>query len=171
MIIFVGVSTGHFPPPTTPEELGARILIQERYEKFGESEEVEMEVESEDEDDEREETRTEGQPPQPSDQDTQVQDMDEVSGRWNNIEMHLTSRFSNIVIGCIFNIITRLNHDCFAKGSDEEDEGIKAPLPPDNPMPPPLPPTPDQVIIRKDYDPKGMHHKETQITSRVTNVC
>lgn len=23
-------------------------------------------------------------------------------------------------------------------------------------MPPPLPPTPDQVIIRKDYDPKGM---------------
>ncbi|XP_033828207.1 splicing factor 3A subunit 1 [Periophthalmus magnuspinnatus] len=68
---------GHFPPPTTPEELGARILIQERYEKFGESEEVEMEVESEDEDDEREERR-EGQPSQP-DQDTQVQDMDEGS--------------------------------------------------------------------------------------------
>lgn len=33
---------------------------------------------------------------------------------------------------------------------------MKAPLPPDNPMPPPLPPTPDQVIIRKDYDPKGI---------------
>lgn len=32
---------------------------------------------------------------------------------------------------------------------------MKAPLPPDTPMPPPLPPTPDQVIIRKDYDPKG----------------
>lgn len=42
------------------------------------------------------------------------------------------------------------------QGSDDEDEGGKAPLPPDNPMPPPLPPTPDQVIIRKDYDPKGM---------------
>lgn len=39
------------------------------------------------------------------------------------------------------------------QGSDDED--MKAPLPPDNPMPPPLPPTPDQVIIRKDYDPKG----------------
>lgn len=76
--IFIGISTslGHFPPPTTPEELGARILIQERYEKFGESEEVEMEVESEGEDDERED-RGEGQPSQP-DQDTQVQDMDEV---------------------------------------------------------------------------------------------
>lgn len=68
---------GHFPPPTTPEELGARILIQERYEKFGESEEVEMEVESGDEDDEREDRR-EGLPSQP-DQDTQVQDMDEGS--------------------------------------------------------------------------------------------
>lgn len=70
------LSPGHFPPPTTPEELGARILIQERYEKYGESEEVEMEVESEDEDDERR-ARHEGHPSQP-DQDTQVQDMDEV---------------------------------------------------------------------------------------------
>lgn len=79
----VGDSTGHFPPPTTPEELGARILIQERYEKFGESEEVEMEVESEDEEDERED-RDEGQPSQP-DQDTQVQDMDEVGSYWKAI--------------------------------------------------------------------------------------
>lgn len=46
-------------------------------------------------------------------------------------------------------------HSCFIQGSDDEDEGMKAPLPPDRPMPPPLPPTPDQVIIRKDYDPKG----------------
>ncbi|XP_077456664.1 splicing factor 3A subunit 1 [Stigmatopora argus] len=106
---------GHFPPPTTPEELGARILIQERYEKYGESEEVEMEVESDDENDERE-VRNVGQIPQ-MDQDTQVQDMDE--------------------------------------GSDDEDEGIKMAMPPSNPMPPPLPPTPDQVIIRKDYDPKA----------------
>lgn len=68
-------SLGHFPPPTTPEELGARILIQERYEKYGESEEVEMEVESDD-DDERE-NRNQGQASQ-LDQDTQVQDMDEV---------------------------------------------------------------------------------------------
>lgn len=67
---------GNFPPPTTPEELGARILIQERYEKYGESEEVEMEVESEDEEDERE-NRDEGHSAQP-DQDTQLQDMDEV---------------------------------------------------------------------------------------------
>ncbi|KAM9475200.1 splicing factor 3A subunit 1 isoform 2-T2 [Clarias gariepinus] len=111
---------GNFPPPTTPEELGARILIQERYEKYGESEEVEMEVESEDEEDERG-TRDDGHAAQP-DQDTQLQDMDE--------------------------------------GSDEDEDSMKAPLPPENPMPPPLPPTPDQVIIRKDYDPKA---SKTQI--------
>ncbi|XP_062855537.1 splicing factor 3A subunit 1 [Trichomycterus rosablanca] len=109
---------GNFPPPTNPEELGARILIQERYEKYGESEEVEMEVESEDEEDERG-NRGEGRATQ-ADQDTQLQDMDE--------------------------------------GSDDEDT-VKAPLPPENPMPPPLPPTPDQVIIRKDYDPKASKHQ------------
>ncbi|XP_060737607.1 splicing factor 3A subunit 1 [Tachysurus vachellii] len=68
---------GNFPPPTTPEELGARILIQERYEKYGESEEVEMEVESEDEEDQRD-ARDNGHTAQP-DQDTQLQDMDEGS--------------------------------------------------------------------------------------------
>lgn len=67
---------GNFPPPTTPEELGARILIQERYEKFGESEEVEMEVESDEEDEKQEKTE---EPPSQLDQDTQVQDMDEGS--------------------------------------------------------------------------------------------
>ncbi|XP_069789495.1 splicing factor 3A subunit 1 [Narcine bancroftii] len=68
---------GHFPPPTTPEELGARILMQERYEKFGESEEVEMEVESDDEAEETEEKPEEATTQ--LDQDTQVQDMDEGS--------------------------------------------------------------------------------------------
>ncbi|KAJ1092562.1 hypothetical protein NDU88_005672 [Pleurodeles waltl] len=76
---------GNFPPPTTPEELGARILIQERYEKFGESEDVEMEVESDDEDEPKEEKKSTAASAAASestsqlDQDTQVQDMDEGS--------------------------------------------------------------------------------------------
>ncbi|XP_077165039.1 splicing factor 3A subunit 1 [Paroedura picta] len=73
---FQPTEQGNFPPPTTPEELGARILIQERYEKFGESEEVEMEVESDDEDEKQEKTE---ETPSQLDQDTQVQDMDEGS--------------------------------------------------------------------------------------------
>ena len=48
--------------------------------------------------------------------------------------------------------------------SEEEEESTKdtaakpAPPPPPPPPPteaPPLPPTPDQVIVRKDYNPKG----------------
>nr|KAF6282809.1 splicing factor 3a subunit 1 [Myotis myotis] len=57
-----------------PQKVGA--LIQERYEKFGESEEVEMEVESDEEDEKQEKTE---EPPSQLDQDTQVQDMDEGS--------------------------------------------------------------------------------------------
>lgn len=87
---------GHFPPPTTTEELGARILIQERYEKYGESEEVEMEVESEDEDDHRD-TRNEGHASQP-DQDTQLQDMDEVRAG----ELYILY-FSTISLTCKIN--------------------------------------------------------------------
>lgn len=37
---------GNFPPPTTPEEVGARILIQERLE---DGEDIEMQLESDDE--------------------------------------------------------------------------------------------------------------------------
>lgn len=49
----------------------------------------------------------------------------------------------------------RLCHCLAFQGSDDEEEGQKVPPPPETPMPPPLPPTPDQVIVRKDYDPKG----------------
>lgn len=38
---------GNFPAPTTPEEVGARILIQERIE---EGEDIEMQLESDEED-------------------------------------------------------------------------------------------------------------------------
>lgn len=37
---------GNFPPPTTPEEVGARLLIQERLE---EGEDIEMQLESDEE--------------------------------------------------------------------------------------------------------------------------
>lgn len=37
---------GNFPPPTTPEEVGARLLIQERIE---EGEDIEMQLESDEE--------------------------------------------------------------------------------------------------------------------------
>lgn len=38
---------GNFPPPTTPEEVGARMLIQERLE---DGDDIEMQLESDDDD-------------------------------------------------------------------------------------------------------------------------
>lgn len=49
--------TGNFPAPTTPDEVGARVLMQERMEE-GEENEMQMESEPEDEgDDEDDEDR------------------------------------------------------------------------------------------------------------------
>uniref|UniRef100_A0A293MY77 Splicing factor 3A subunit 1 n=1 Tax=Ornithodoros erraticus TaxID=265619 RepID=A0A293MY77_ORNER len=83
---------GLFPPPTCPEEVGSRVLAQQRMEEEGE--EVEMEVESDEE------------------------------------------------------------------GGEEVTKGEErkaAPSPPPQPPKeaPPLPPNPEQVVVRKDYNPKG----------------
>ena len=53
---------GNFPPPTTPEEVGARILLQERYE---EGQDVEMQLESDEEDDDEDEDDEEAKQPPP----------------------------------------------------------------------------------------------------------
>ncbi|KAF7280365.1 splicing factor 3a subunit 1 [Rhynchophorus ferrugineus] len=73
---------GNFPPPTTPEEVGARILIQERLE---EGEDIEMQLESDEEDGGHEEQglshmedRTNTSRKDAKD-NIQVQDMDEES--------------------------------------------------------------------------------------------
>ncbi|KAL3277112.1 hypothetical protein HHI36_012470 [Cryptolaemus montrouzieri] len=73
---------GNFPPPTTPEEVGARILIQERIE---EGEDIEMQLESDDEEQADEGLSTmqdkTGQNKKKSDgrDDNRVQDMEEES--------------------------------------------------------------------------------------------
>ncbi|XP_064485090.1 splicing factor 3A subunit 1-like [Ornithodoros turicata] len=76
---------GLFPPPTCPEEVGSRVLAQQRMEEEGE--EVEMEVESDEE------------------------------------------------------------------GVEEVSKNEESPSPPKEA--PPLPPNPEQVVVRKDYNPKG----------------
>lgn len=129
---------GNFPPPLKPEDIGVRILAEERFEQFGADEEdVEMEVEEEsDSEEESEEEEEEGDKEEdvkekkrkdekttPSDQNTEVQDMEE--------------------------------GDSDMEESDDEDAPIPAPPAPPKGMPPPLPPHPGEVQIRKDYDPKA----------------
>lgn len=154
---FQSSEMGNLPSPTTPEEVGARVIQQERYDKGENTADVAMEVESDDEDSE-DIVIEKGKPqkdmlhhgdknklappapppslplppqvhPAPPSDNNQVLDMEEASD----------------------------------DESDEDDklEKIKPPQPPPPPPseipqpPPPLPPTPDQVIVRKDYNPKA----------------
>ncbi|XP_077977951.1 splicing factor 3A subunit 1-like [Glandiceps talaboti] len=121
---------GNFPPPTTPQQVGARILAEERYEIYGEdndADDVEMDVESESEDeDELTEKfqRMPPLPPPPADENIELQDMDEGS----------------------------------SDEDEESTQQPHPPVPPppsDGPQPPPLPPMPTDAEIRKDYDPKA----------------
>ncbi|KAF0292982.1 Splicing factor 3A subunit 1 [Amphibalanus amphitrite] len=122
---------GQFPPPTTPAQVGQRVLMQERIDDGEEmqmsDEEPEPEPEPEESsssssEDEEEEQEGRAEPERGVADNTQVQDMEE--------------------------------------DSDEEAEEPRrqAPPPPSisrmQPPPPPMPPKPDQVVIKK-YDPKA----------------
>ncbi|XP_013393875.1 splicing factor 3A subunit 1-like [Lingula anatina] len=118
---------GNFPPPTTPEEVGARMLAQERVVVGpGETTEAEMELSDEEHEDDEEED-DEGRPLQ--EDNRQVQDMEEESD-----EEGETPRPPKPV---------------------QEKPPLPPQPPSDKPQPPPLPPTPDQVIVRRDYNPKA----------------
>ncbi|KAK7791192.1 hypothetical protein R5R35_005395 [Gryllus longicercus] len=162
---------GNFPPPTTPDEVGARVLMQERLE---DGEDVEMQVDSEEEgegrgrgerdegDGEREAPRErERRPPaqrahpappahphppgeheglshdQATDEDqsakeardnTQVQDMEEESSDEEDASSASTPTLST-------------GSKKFASKEHLQ-------------QPPPLPPAPDKVLVKKNYDPK-----------------
>ncbi|XP_055599829.1 splicing factor 3A subunit 1 [Uranotaenia lowii] len=116
--------SGNFPPPTTPDEVGARVLMEERLNE--EDHDIEMQIESDesdsDDDDDRPAenvklSKMENRVGQPSRKDNnQLQDMDESSS-----------------------------------SSDEDERPSKTPA---TPLPPPIaPPTHDKVIVKK-YDPK-----------------
>ncbi|XP_015590323.1 splicing factor 3A subunit 1 [Cephus cinctus] len=110
---------GNFPAPTTPDEVGARVLMQERIE---EGEDVEMQIES-DGDDEMQ-NRTESEKDRAKD-NNQVQDMEEDSSDEDDVS---------------------------PPGDSQKSKDLK---PRDASMqPPPLPPTPGNVVVKKGYDPK-----------------
>ncbi|XP_037499936.1 splicing factor 3A subunit 1 [Rhipicephalus sanguineus] len=105
---------GLFPPPTTPDEVGSRVLAQQRMEEEGE--EVEMEVES-----------------------------DEEGGGASDKEDEDTTPTSTAT----------------STTNTSSSLPARAPSPPPQPPKeappqlPPLPPNPEQVVVRKDYNPKG----------------
>ncbi|CAK8680307.1 splicing factor 3A subunit 1-like [Clavelina lepadiformis] len=103
---------GNFPKPVTVEELGSRLLHQERIEKFGEEN-----LHNNGSDSDKEESHETGE-------QLQLVDMEE--------------------------------------SSDEDEEDIPPPAPrpkvqPAPPIQPPRPPSMEEMIIRKDYNPKYKH--------------
>ncbi|XP_055868516.1 splicing factor 3A subunit 1-like [Biomphalaria glabrata] len=129
---FQPTEIGNLPPPTTPEEVGARILQMERFVR-GEipiDDAVEMEVESEGEDDEE------------SDEDDRE-----------------IARAARPMTDGVSQDMEESEED--SEEEDETPRGRLAPPPPPPPPPPkeapppPLPPAPERVVIKKDYNPKA----------------
>ncbi|KAL4220170.1 splicing factor 3a [Mactra antiquata] len=132
---------GNLPPPTTPEEVGARVLAQERHGKR--TGDDEMDVES-------------------GDSDSEEDDSDEEE------EEEEVQRMTNIPP-----LPPQREEESEESSSDDDEDQDKdrqeirppqrppvpaapPPPPPPSEIPqPPLPPTPDQVVIKKGYDPKA----------------
>ncbi|RZF48905.1 hypothetical protein LSTR_LSTR003285 [Laodelphax striatellus] len=161
---YLNGEVGNFPPPTTPEEVGARVLMQERIEEGG-PEENEMQIGSdaegeEGEDDEEEADSSEEE----DDEDEELDDMraskedDKEKEAKDNIQVQDMEEESSS-----------------EEDDDDEDDRIKMAEVPDAPPPPaisggdvkkvpfpsqpPLPPVPDKVIVKKGYDPKQAVNK------------
>ncbi|KAH9490718.1 splicing factor 3a, subunit 1 [Bulinus truncatus] len=128
---FQPTEIGNLPAPTTPEEVGARILQMERFVR-GEipiDDAVEMEVESEGEDDE-------------SDEDEEDKEISRAARQHTEVSQNMEESDEELV------------------DDDERQRGRLAPPPPPPPPPkeappPPLPPAPERVVIKKDYNPKA----------------
>ncbi|KAK0088919.1 hypothetical protein PV325_010240 [Microctonus aethiopoides] len=115
---------GNFPAPTTPDEVGARVLMQERIE---DGEDVEMQIES-DGDDEMPH-RSDMDKERTAKDNNQVQDMEEDS---SDDEAN--------------------TEDMIPPGDLQRSKDARGHR--DSMQPPPLPPTPGNVVVKKGYDPK-----------------
>ncbi|XP_046387283.1 splicing factor 3A subunit 1 [Ischnura elegans] len=139
---------GNFPPPTTPDEVGARVLMQERIEDW---EDVEMQLGSDEEEEEeggrrrgggREERGERG-----NDEDEEEDEEDDLAKEAKDNTQ-----------------VQDMEEESSDEEADERDgEGKNPPpLPPKEvPQPPPLPPMPDKVVVKRGYDPK--HHQAAKV--------
>ncbi|KAE8748975.1 hypothetical protein FOCC_FOCC004381 [Frankliniella occidentalis] len=149
------MEVGNFPPPTTPDEVGARMLMQERYDVGDE-----MQLSDEDEDDREERRpRVRKAPAQHvfrrDHRDRREDDNDEQQEEMQRRYKDKAESRDNIQVQDMEE----------GSSSEEEDDGPPgerklpaAPPPPPPPkeamQPPPLPPLPDRVLVKKGYDPK-----------------
>ncbi|XP_049842965.1 splicing factor 3A subunit 1 isoform X2 [Schistocerca gregaria] len=158
---------GNFPPPTTPDEVGARVLMQERIE---EGEDMEMQIESEgegegedgkrdDDDDDDDEDERESEEEEQTERERDRERGRERERQREDDDSEAKEAKDDTQV-----------RDMEEDSSDEEESATPAPqkkppppppsMPPPAPgkepvqQPPPLPPIPDKVIVKKGYDPK-----------------
>jgi len=164
---------GNLPPPTTPDEVGARLLQQQRFEEgiTDDAGTAEDDVEPEDEESGGEE---------PGEDEYELDEEDEVVTRGATttpaVPVHLppappVPQPPSTTVGADTQV-QDMEEDSESESEGEEDDklekqndvaaGMIVPPPPPPPVPkdvgpklPPLPPNPENVIIRKDYDPKA----------------
>ncbi|KAK4319739.1 hypothetical protein Pmani_009394 [Petrolisthes manimaculis] len=126
---------GSFPPPTTPAEVGRRVLLQERIDE-GVTPDTDMVLGSDDEEEPEEEQGAPGDR-----DDTQVQDMDEESSEEEDDSDDEPAPPPPPP----------------PQHPPQQQAEMKAPQPPplprEPPQPAPAPPIPGQVVV-KDYNPR-----------------
>ncbi|EDV42309.1 uncharacterized protein Dana_GF17916 [Drosophila ananassae] len=130
--------SGNFPPPTNPDEVGARVLMEERL--MEEEGDIEMQIESDDED----------AAPVPGHLDSGGVKLSQMENRVG-IQMKNVSSYSQPPGAKRDNTQVQ---DMDEASSDEDTPSSKH-QPPVAPM---LPPTHDKVVVKK-YDPKATQPK------------
>ncbi|KAK9503942.1 hypothetical protein O3M35_010395 [Rhynocoris fuscipes] len=137
---------GNFPPPTTPDEVGARVLMQERILESNDDN-GQMQVGSDNEDEKEDSDMEEPSPTIEkggASDNTQVQDMEEESSSESETEEGEKSTQSIPVPTSVTQV---------SKPSDTSSTVTTAATA-NKAMQPPLPPVPDKVIVKKGYNPK-----------------
>lgn len=130
---------GSFPPPTSPAEVGRRVLLQERIDE-GVTPDTDMVLGSDDEEEPEEEQGAPGDR-----DDTQVQDMEEESSEEEDSDEDTPPQ----------------------PQMPPPQPDIKVPQPPlprEPPQPAPAPPVAGQVVV-KDYDPRQQPRPSAGATS------
>merc|ERR1719419_882765 len=123
---------GHFPPPTTPEEVGARMLMEERFAAAPDA-------------------------PAPSTvtyigEDVEEEELEEAPPNSKPIEIQpapAVREEPNMQV-------VDMDEESSDEGSDEEIEMEKRPTPAPPPIAAPPPLNPDKVLIKANYDPKAV---------------
>ncbi|CAH0395629.1 unnamed protein product [Bemisia tabaci] len=148
---------GNFPTPTTPSEVGARVLMQERIEEnggeAGENEDGDDDEEEEEEDEEENEMQMGSDDEM---EDRTHEKPTKQKERANSSESEGEEESNEAKDARDNTQVQDMEEDSSSEDEDREksEDRRKSGPPIPDALQPPLPPQPDKVIVKKGYDPK-----------------